>query len=957
MIVPLLRVGAGAVLALACVVPCSAAPFSFDTAPGRLPKDVVPRDYRIAIVPDVARRRFEGTEIVALDVRAPVATIRMDSLNDVVRDVRFDGARVRSVKSDDAAQLTTITLAHTARPGRHTLRFAYRGRIESEPRGLFVQRYTRADGSPGELLATQFESIDARRMFPGWDEPAFRATYLLSVTVPAAWATIGNMPVARRVVHGALATTTFARTPPMPSYLLAFAGGDLAAVSGQSGTTSLGVWAPRGSEEQGAYALAIARDTLADYNAYFGIAYPLPKLDSIAIPGGFPGAMENWGAITYESDTLLAGPATGLADRQQIYSFITHEMAHQWTGNLVTMGWWNDIWLNESFANWRSAAETDLRNPDWHWWENQDGDKEVAMDADARRSSHAIVPEHLDERMADAAFDAPITYAKGQAFVRMLEAYLGPDAFRSGLQRYLRAHAYGNATSTDLWNALRAATGVDVAPFARGWTQQPGFPLVSVHASCDPSGARTIALTQQRFLIGGGTDPERATWVIPLHVRAGFGDARLVVLHGAGASVAAGRCDEPLSVNAGGTGFYRVAYDPATLAVDTLAFAALPAAERIALLDDQWALASSGMAPLASYLALASAAGDERDERDERVWAQILGALDAIARAERGTPGEASYLAFARRIAAPLARRIGWDPIAGEPSADRALRPLVLERLGDWNDPSTLAEARARFKRIGGDAATLAEPDLRGVVLRLVARSADATTFDAIDAMARASTDPDEQTRLFDALMRVRDPDLAARALQIALSSEIPPALEGDRAGFVLAVADAYPGRVWPAFVAHSRALLAPLASTGPEFAAAAVPTTFWRAVPLPVIATWLNANLPTERTIGIPRGIETAEDLLVSTPRLIAGADAYVAGGRSGTSARISSSSGIASRNAPTMRGSKPKPDSFSICSTAMLTDAASRHGRREVSAEKVSATATTRAKSGIAMPCSPIG
>jgi aminopeptidase N len=901
MIVSLQRLWLAVLLAVAAAAPCTAAPFSFDTTPGRLSKDVVPRDYRIAIVPDVAARRFSGTEIVQLEVRKAVRTIRLDSLNERLRDVRFDGKPVRAVASDDAQQLTTIDLVHEARPGAHMLAFAYTGHLETEPRGLFVQRYTRDDGTTASMLSTQFESIDARRMFPGWDEPTFRARFTLSVTVPSAWATIGNMPIAQRFVHGALATTTFQRTPPMASYLLEFTGGDLTALDGRSGSTPISVWAVRGRSSEGAYALASAQTILADYNDYFGVAYPLPKLDLIAIPGGFPGAMENWGAITFDAGNLLAHPLAGIESHQSIFGdYLSHEMAHLWTGDLVTMAWWNDIWLNESFANWRSAAETDERYPEWHWWERQDADKEVAMAADARRSSHPLALAHLDERQADAAFDSDITYSKGQAFLHMLVAYLGPDRFRAGMQHYLRAHAYSNATSTDLWNALGAASGIDVARFSRAWTTQPGFPLVSVRATCDAAGARTIVLSQQRFLLGG-SDADRTRWIVPLQLRTATSPTRLVVLPPAGATVAAGRCDEALSLNAGGAGYYRVAYDPPTLALDTAAFAALPAADQIVLLDDQWALAAAGRAPLASYLALARALGTTHDER---AWDQVLDALGEIADAERGTPGEAAYLAFARSIAAPLAARLGWTPVEGESVADAALRPRVLEALGAWNDPAILAAARDRFARVQHDPAAFT-PELRAVIVRLVARNADAPTFDAIHTLARTATDQDTQSTDYAALMRVRDPALASQALAIALSDELPPALASDRIDLVLTIADRFPAMVWPVFRDHAAMLLAPQGSTGPEFAAAEIPRSFWRAVPLPELAAWLDAHAPTERTIGIPRGLETAEDLLLRTPRLIAGADAYVAGARSGTSARISSSSGIASRNAPTIRGS----------------------------------------------------
>jgi len=901
MFVSLTRFGAGVALAVLAAAPCVAAPFSFDTTPGRLPKDVVPRDYRIAIVPDIASGRFTGTETVVLDVRRTVRTVRFDSLNERLRDVRFDGKRVASVTSNDAAQLTTVRLARPATRGRHTLAFAYAGRLENEPRGLFVQTYTLPDGRSARLLSTQFESIDARRMFPGWDEPAFKATFTLTATVPASWATIGNMPIASRVVHGRRATTTFRRTPPMSSYLVEFTAGDLTALHAPSGATEIGVWAVRGMASQGAYALASAQTILADYEAYFGTPYPLPKLDLIAVPGGFPGAMENWGAITFDASVLLAPPDASIATRQAIFGdYLSHEMAHLWTGDLVTTAWWDDIWLNESFANWRSASETAERHPEWTWWEAQDGDKESAMDADARRSSHPLVPAHLDERLADAAFDSAITYSKGQAFLRMLEAYLTPDRFRDGMRRYMRAHAYGNATSADLYAALHAATGLDVAALARGWTEQAGFPLVSVRATCDPSGGRTVVLSQRRFLVGA-SDLDHARWQIPLIVRAGDGVPQRVLLRDDGTRIAAGRCDEPLTVNAGGFGYYRTAYDAATLALNARAFARFPEPDKIVLLDDQWALAVSGAAPLASYLDLAVALGDETDER---AWEQVLGSLDAIADAERGTPGEAAYLAFARGVVAPLAARLGWDPRPNEPVADANLRPQVLEHLGNWGDPATLAEARTRFARLT-DGAGGGAPDLRGVIVRLVARNADDATFEAIHALARSAASDDQRGMLYGALMDARDPRLAARALALAVSPEIPASLDGDRFGWVLAVARNAPAAAWTTFCSHAGQLLAPQGSTGPETAAATLPGRFWRGVPLPTIADWLDAHEPTERTIGIPRGIERAEDLMMRTPQLIAGANAYVAGARSGTSARISSNSGMASRKAPTMRGS----------------------------------------------------
>ena len=470
------------------------------------------------------------------------------------------------------------------------------------------------------------------------------------------------MPVASRVVHGALATVTFQRSPKMPSYLVEFSAGDLAQIKARSDGIDFGIWAVRGQQQNGKVALANAQQILADYNDYFGYRYPLPKLDSIAIPGGFSGAMENWGAITYNDQLLLLTPASTIGDRQQVFSIQAHEMAHQWNGDLVTMGWWDDIWLNESFASWRAAKETDLRNPSWKWWESEDATKEVAMRADARVSSHAIQQHVTDELQVDNSFDPEITYNKGQAVLRMFEAYMGPDTFRDGIRGYIKAHAFSNATTVDLWNALSAASHRDIGEIAADWTEQGGFPLVRVTASCDPAGSRTVSLSQKRFLLRGA-DSHDTKWRIPLQVRSGAGTPQSVLLSEDGQQVTAGRCEQPLSMNAGAIGFYRTRYDEATFDTNARNFGGLPDGDRIALLDDQWALVETGTQPLASYLRLASAMGASLDTR---AWEQIAGALRTIEYDERDTPGHDAYAAFARSIIKPVADQLGWDAKADE---------------------------------------------------------------------------------------------------------------------------------------------------------------------------------------------------------------------------------------------------------------------------------------------------
>jgi len=863
-------------LAMLLAAPARAdAPFSFDRAFGRLPKNVIPLDYHIAVVPNAGALTLTGTESILLHVRSATPTIQFNSLNERLAEVTFDGKPVAKTESSDDTQLTTITLPAPASPGRHTLRFAYTGKIETGPLGLFAQPYAKPGGGQGLLLSTQFEATDARRMFPCWDEPAFRATYTLSVTVPAAWATVSNMPVTARKVDGDVATTTFARTPKMPSYLVEFSAGDLAEITAASGGTKFGVWAVRGQEQYGAYALANAQQILADYNDYFGYKFPLPKLDSIAVPGGFQGAMENWGAITYNDQALLVTPSTALRDRQDVYSIQAHEMAHQWNGDLVTMGWWDDLWLNESFATWRSAQETALRNPTWDWLEAQDADKETAMAADARITSHPIVVHITNELEAETAFDSEITYAKGAAFLRMLEAYLAPDTFRDGVRHYIKARAFSNATGADLWNALSAASGKDVAKIAGNWTTQPGFPVITETATCDAAGKRTISLSQRRFLMRG-TDPSNERWSIPVDVKASTHAAPVpLLLETDGQTVAAGQCGDPLILNPNAIGFYRVNYDPATLAVNTKAFGTLDNGDRIAMLDDQWALVEANQIQLGTYLALASAMGDDLDGR---AWEQISDALHTIEYDERGTPGHAAFTAYARSLLKPVADRLGWDAKPDDSPVIEELRRKVIADLGAWGDPGVIAEAHKRFTAFLADPASL-PPDDQTIVLNIVAINADAATYAKLVDVAKGAKNETELRRYFGALANVRDPQLATETAKLALSPAIPPQAAPERLQLIGQLADYNPQLSWQTLSQNIKLLVAPFGPMeGPQIIAQYVAPGYWNAVPLDVLEAWVKAHTPPDLAPMVARGMESARFRAAVKTTLVPAADAYVA-------------------------------------------------------------------------------
>lgn len=854
------------------------APFDFDKAPGRLPKNVVPLDYAIAVVPDVAAKTFTGTQSVSLNFREAADTVMFNTLNLKLRDVRLDGKPVKSVATDNDKQLTTVTLAAKAARGAHKLTLAYSGVMESRPQGLFVQSYGKSAGNPGgTMLSTQMESTDARRMFPCWDEPAFRATFKLTATVPAGWAAIGNMPIAKREVHGKLATISFERSPKMPSYLVEFTAGDLKEVSAQGSRVRFGVWAVAGREQEGQTALANAQQILADYDDYFGYPFPLPKLDSIAIPGGFSGAMENWGAITYTDASLLVSRASSLGDIQNVYSTQAHEMAHQWNGDLVTMGWWDDLWLNESFASWMAAKETDLRNPGWKWWERQDSSKENAMEADARVTSHPIQVHVTDELQAANAFDPTITYNKGQAVLRMLEAYLGPDTFRDGVRRYMKARAFSNATTADLWNGLSAASGQDVGALASAWTEQAGFPVVSVSSQCDAAGKRTVTLSQKRFFLHTPSDAAAQVghWSVPLQLRSGSGTAHAVLLTQDGQSVAAGSCQEPLSADADAIGYYRVQYDAATLAANTHAFSTLPDGDRIALLDDQWALVQAQAAPLASYLALAENMGNDLDTRP---WEQIITALGTIEYDERGSAGHDAFAAYARSLVKPIAQRIGWDAKPGETPDVQTLRRQVIENLGVWGDADTIAEARRRFASFVKDQSSIA-PDDQSMVLNVVGLHADAATFKQLHTLAKAATDDAQQRRLYVALAGVRDPKLAEEAAGISLSQELPPQAIQLRLGMIGTLRQEHPDLGWNTFTGHAEMLMSPFGNMAPLFEAEFVPQFFWNSLPPDKMEAWIRAHVPAEMNDYIEKGMESARFQYAQKQALVPAADAYLAG------------------------------------------------------------------------------
>src|SRR6266540_2002779 len=499
-------------------------PFSFEATPGKLPKEVVPVDYSVRIVPDIDKFTFTGTERVRLDVRRAVHRVVLNALELKIIDASIDGKALpeSAIEIDPANELLILAMPSDLAPGEHILALSFAGKINQQGQGLFYMRYQeQGSGARKVMLGTQFEATDARRFFPCWDEPAFRARFQLTVVVPENWLAVSNMPIESEQKIAGGKEVRFAPTPPMSSYLNVFVAGELDFIESRVGPTQIRVIATKGKAELGRYALEASAEILKYYNDYFGVPYPLPKLDQIAIPGGFGGAMENWGGITYYESRLLFDPKSSSAEtKQNIYGVLAHEMAHMWFGDLVTMAWWDNLWLNEGFASWMGSKCTAHFNPQWEVWLARDLPrdptrrtgiaKEAAMEGDARSTTHAIQQRVATEAEANSAFD-DITYKKGQSFLRMLESFLGEDVFRDGIRRYITAHKYSNATTADLWNALSEASKKPVGDIAAGWTEQPGFPVVTVKRETDGK----VRLTQKRFTVNFKNAPP-LEWKIPL---------------------------------------------------------------------------------------------------------------------------------------------------------------------------------------------------------------------------------------------------------------------------------------------------------------------------------------------------------------------------------------------------------------------------------------------------------
>ncbi|MDD5322192.1 MAG: M1 family metallopeptidase [Methylococcales bacterium] len=796
-----------AVLLAICVQCISAA----QAPTGRivLPATVTPLHYTIDINPDSTNMRFSGEVKIDLKINTPTQAIVLNAVNLEFQHASLSDAGAATVNFDEEQQTATLTFAKNLAVGKQTLAIRYTGMINQNAAGLFLLDYNTAAGKKRALF-THFENSEARRMFPCWDEPGLKATFDLSIVAASNDFTLSNTPIKKtEALAGGLKKVHFATSPAMSTYLLFFGIGDYERVTRVVDGVDIGVIVKRGDTAKAHYALDTAAQILPYLQHYFGVQFPLPKLDLLAAPGQSQtfGAMENWGAIFYFENVLLVDPAlTTESDRRRIFSVIAHEMAHQWFGDLVTMAWWDDLWLNEGFASWMAYKVSDHFHPEWKVWMDAQNATSYAMLLDARAGTHPIIQPINDVLQANQAFDS-ITYQKGSAVIRMLETYIGEKSFRAGVRNYIRTHAYGNAVTDDLWHDLDHFSSTKIIEIAHDFTKQAGIPLVDVSAT--EHGWR---LTQARFANDDSTPADRS-WHVPVnaHVLAAdiTGSDNLNkqwqgVLSRTAARDVPGNKQEVLLVNSNQTGYYRTRYSPQTYAALVKHFVQLSPPDQLGLLNDSRELGYSGYAPLTNFLSLVDQVSPEMDATVLKTIADRLVNIDYF---YTDLPGQKAYRAYARDKLQPVYEKLGWAAQTGENTNFAKVRSTVLQAMAQFDDAKVLQEANNRFADFLKDKRSLSS-ETRKTVLSIIAAHAAPEQWQQLHELAKQADSPLEQQQMYGLLGMANDRSLATKAMQLSLDKEV---IITTRPIIIRNVAKMYPELAFDFIVTHHDAVMTAL--------------------------------------------------------------------------------------------------------------------------------------------------
>ncbi|MBM4440919.1 MAG: M1 family metallopeptidase [Candidatus Rokubacteria bacterium] len=753
--------------------------------PYRLPRTVAPSRYDIRLEPDLTSATFTGTETVAVTVTEPVTEVLLNAVELTITAARIENDRGEpqdgTALPDPEAERYRLTFPQPIAPGAWRLVLAFTGTLNDKLRGFYRSTYKDPSGVARVLAATQFEATDARRAFPCWDEPDFKAVFASTLVIDPAHTAVSNTAVVSETREGGKKVVRFADTIKMSTYLVAYVVGELEATEAvRVGNTPLKVWCVPGKKHLAAFGQEIGAASLAFFEDYYGLPYPGDKLDLLAIPDFAAGAMENLGAITFRETALLVDEAQAThAELERVADVVAHENAHMWFGDLVTMSWWNGIWLNEAFATFMEMLAVDAWKPEWQRWTSFGVSRAAALSVDGLHATRPIEFPVNAPREADAMFDI-LTYEKGASVLRMLEQYIGPEVFRDGVREYLQRHRFANTETVDLWAALGRAAKQPIPDVMNEWIFSPGYPLVSVRRE-----GNELVLSQQRFTYVGGAEGQR--WKVPVQLRIEGADGAVttprVMLEGEEQRVPAPARFKRVLVNAGGHGFYRVRYEPALLDALVGRLDGLAPIERFNLVNDTWAAALAGLVPITDYLELTARF---RGERDRNVWSAIIGGLHSLNRIV--APAERTGLqALVRDRLTPALTALGWSPRAGEDELTRQLRGDLIRAAGTLgNDPDVQRRAAELYAAAVGDGgpATGGPPppprktaevdaNVLPALIAILATAGDEPRYrDFLERFRRAAT-PQEEQRYLYALTFFPQPHLIDETLQRTVNGEI----------------------------------------------------------------------------------------------------------------------------------------------------------------------------------------
>jgi puromycin-sensitive aminopeptidase len=746
----------------------------------RLPTSVLPRQYDIAIAARLGTEEFGGRVAIQLEVAAPTAAIELHARDLQVTDAQLtaQGQTLPGVVTLDAdREIAIIQFAEPLPIGPATLALAFAGKISSSLEGLFLSK----DGAD-ELLCTQCEATGARAVFPCFDEPTFKARFAWQVTTApdAVVLTNGSLISNAATADGSAALWTFAPTKPISSYLLAMTIGDLASTPERIvNGVPLRIWALKGKEHLGQFALDYTARLLPYCEDYFAAPYHFAKLDQVGVPAFEAGAMENAGLIVSQQIALLLDPQTASV-RQEILvaGVIAHEFAHMWFGDLVTMQWWDDLWLNEAFASWMSYHAVDALSPDYHVWDEVQSGFDRALETDALASTHPIYNLVETPRAILENFD-DITYQKGGAVLRMVHDFLGDDAFRAGLRTYMREFAENNATGADLWRHLQQASHLPVGQMMESWVLQPGHPLITV--ALESSGAETrLRLSQRRIFSGAQAPDSDQRWLVPLVIRYEDGAG----VHETSYLLSERSMSFPLSVtgdllwcyaNAGEVGFYRQQLDPALLIRLLTHLDRLTAAEQKGLLRDQWALVANGGQPISAYLDVLGALARSDDQTLIRqIVTDHLRRVENLLEATGDEQALAGFRSWVDGLFTPIMAALGFEPRAGESADTAQLRAHVLDAMTRYaHDPQAIEQARQWQEREAADPASV-DPNLAPVFVGATAQFGDASTYERYMSIYQRRKEggftPQQVERYMGVFARFQQPELVARTFELLQS-------------------------------------------------------------------------------------------------------------------------------------------------------------------------------------------